>query len=127
MKVTPSGYVCTRPDILESLREQAAPSLTHRPFVETAITAFEEQGPDADPLLNRCPQHIARLIFDEVTEAYDQADRAKHDAASTTTTVRDFTLPYTTHRRAQARRAEHNRRTRNATGVNRIRARLTIG
>ncbi|MER6853787.1 hypothetical protein AB0A81_38810 [Streptomyces flaveolus] len=71
MNVTPSGYVCTRPDILASLREEAARTPAHRQFTKTAITAFEEDGPDAEPLLNGCPETIARLIFDEVAEAYD--------------------------------------------------------
>jgi hypothetical protein len=45
MNVTPSGYVCSRPDILAALREEAARTPAHRQFTETAITAFEEDGP----------------------------------------------------------------------------------
>ncbi|MEU9593375.1 hypothetical protein AB0D84_27125 [Streptomyces sp. NPDC048193] len=127
MNVTRSGYVCTRPDILAALREEAASTPAHRQFTETAITAFEEDGPDAEPLLHGCPQAIARLIFDEVAEAYDPADRAARDAASTTTWVRDFALPYTSHRRERARRAGRAHQLRNARGLDRLRIHLTIG
>ncbi|MFF8883731.1 hypothetical protein [Streptomyces flaveolus] len=89
MNVTRSGYVCTRPDILADLREEAARTRAHQQFTETAITAFEEDGPDAEPLLSGCPESIAHLIFDEVAEAYDAADRAARDAASATTWVRE--------------------------------------
>ncbi|MFF9158359.1 hypothetical protein ACF1AB_39735 [Streptomyces sp. NPDC014846] len=40
--------------------------------------------------------------------------------------VRNHQLPYTSHRRAQARRSEHERRSRNATGLDRLRHLLTI-
>ncbi|GJF26825.1 MULTISPECIES: hypothetical protein [Streptomyces] len=127
MNVTRSGYVCTRPDILADLREEAARTRAHRQFTETVITAFEEDGPDAEPLLSGCPESIARLIFDEVVEAYDPADRAARDAASTITWVREFTLPYTSHRRERARRAVRAHRLRNARGLDRLRIHLTIG
>ncbi|MCZ1012033.1 hypothetical protein [Streptomyces lydicus] len=127
MHVTAIGYVRTRPHILDSLREEAAHTRTHRQFMETAIAAFEQDGPDTEPLLDACPQHTARQIFDEVAEAYDRADRAQRDAAGTTTVVRDVTLPHTSHRRDQARRAEHEHHIRYARGLNRLRTRLTIG
>lgn len=127
MDITPSGHVLTRPDILDTLREEAARTPTHRRFVETAITAFEQEGPDAAPLLDGCGQQMARLIFDEVAEAYDNGERAKHDAASTTTVIREFTQPYTSHRRAAAQRALRARQLRNARGLDRLRLRLTIG
>lgn len=127
MHITPSGYVRTRPDILDNIREEAASPRTHREFTQTAIAAFENEGPNAEPLLNGCPQRMARLIFDEVAEAYDRADRAERDAVSTTTVIRDFTLPYTSHRRAAARSALRARQLRNARGLGRLRVRLTIG
>ncbi|WP_440580912.1 hypothetical protein [Streptomyces sp. PT19] len=46
--------------------------------------------------------------------------------ARNSTRVRDFQLPYTSHRRIQARRAAHERRGRNATGLDRLRHRPTI-
>ncbi|MFD7462830.1 MULTISPECIES: hypothetical protein [unclassified Streptomyces] len=94
--------------------------------MNTAITAFEEDGPDAQPLLNGCPQAAARLIFEEVTEAYITAGQATRIQDRNSTLVRDFQLPYTSHRRAQARRAEHKRRPRNATGLDMLRHLLTI-
>ncbi|MCQ1580371.1 hypothetical protein [Streptomyces parvus] len=127
MHITPSGYVRTRPDILDSLREEAARTPAHRRFVETAITAFEQGGPDATPLLDGCGQRMARMIFDEVAEAYDRADRAQRDAASTTTVIRDFARPYTSHRREAAQRALRARQLRNARGLDRLRVLLTIG
>ncbi|MFE5407182.1 hypothetical protein ACFQ9Z_39150 [Streptomyces sp. NPDC056580] len=127
MRVTPSGYVLTRPDILDHLREEAARTRTHREFTERTITAFESEGPDAEPFLNDCPERIARLIFDEVAEAYDPADRAERDAARTTTLIRVYTLPYTNDRREAALRALRARQRRNARGLDRLRVRLTIG
>ncbi|MER5378467.1 hypothetical protein [Streptomyces sp. NPDC002553] len=122
MKVTPSGYVLQFEHVLDGLRETAAQckSPAHLAFVTAAITAFEEEGPDAAPLLNGCPQATARLIYAEVAEAYITTEQATRIQA------RDFQLPYTSHRRAQARRAEHERRGRNATGLDRLRHRLTI-
>jgi hypothetical protein len=87
-------------------------------------------GPDRiHRMLNRIEwdASIARLIFDEVAEAYDPADRAARDAASTTTWVRDFTLPYTSHRRERARRAARAQQLRNARGLDRLRIHLTVG
>ncbi|MEU5196049.1 hypothetical protein AB0G86_18665 [Streptomyces scabiei] len=128
MKVTPSGYVLEFPHVLEGLRTTAAQckNPAHLDFVNTAITAFEEAGPDAEVLLNGCPQATAQLIFNEVTEAYITAETADRVQASNSTLVRDFQLPYTSHRRAQARRAEHERRLRNATGLDLLRHLLTI-
>ncbi|MCZ1011983.1 hypothetical protein O1L68_40445 [Streptomyces lydicus] len=77
-------------------------------------------------LLNGCPQAAARRIFDEVTEAYITGAQATRIQARNSTLVRDLQLPYTSHRRAQARRAEHERRGRNATGLDRLRHLLTI-
>jgi hypothetical protein len=125
--VTRSGFVRTRPDIIADLRRTAARHRVHRLFTETAIAAFEEEGPDAEPVLNGCPPQIARLIFDEVAEAYDTADRAHRDATSPTTLVRDHLLPYTSHRREAARRALRARQLSNATGLDRLRVHLTIG
>lgn len=127
MHITPSGYVRTRPDVLDSLREEAARTPAHHRFVETAITAFEQEGPDATPLLDGCGQRMARMIFNEVAEAYDRADRARRDAASTTTLIRDFTLPYTSYRREAAQRALRARQLRSARGLDRLRVLLTIG
>ncbi|MEV7691622.1 hypothetical protein ACFW1F_35810 [Streptomyces bungoensis] len=127
MRITPIGYVLTRPDILDRLREEAARTRSHRQFTEAAITAFEQDGPDAEPFLDSCPERIARLIFDEVAEAYDTAERAAHDAARATTVVRDFALPYTSHRREAALRALCARQRRNARGLDRLRVHLTIG
>ncbi|MGW5370334.1 hypothetical protein ACWER6_22985 [Streptomyces sp. NPDC004009] len=45
-------------------------------------TAFESEGPNAEPFLNDCPERIARLIFDEVAEA------------STRPTAQNLTPPY---------------------------------
>ncbi|MFG3207380.1 hypothetical protein [Streptomyces sp. NPDC048192] len=128
MKVTPSGHVLEFPHVLDELRATAAQckNPAHLDFVNTAITAFEQDGPDAEPLLNGCPQHTAQLIFEEVTEAYITAEHATRLHDHNTTLVRDFQLPYTRHRRAQARRAEHERRLRDATGLDRLRLHLTI-
>ncbi|MFJ9580866.1 hypothetical protein ACIRQF_31315 [Streptomyces sp. NPDC101191] len=128
MKVTRSGYVLEFTDVLDQLRATAAQcqNPAHLDFVNTAITAFEQEGPDAEPLLNGCPPHTAQLIFEEVTEAYVCAPTAARLQGRNSTLVRDFRLPYTSHRRAQARRAEHERRLRNATGLDRLRLRLTI-
>lgn len=128
MKVTRSGYVLEFPHVLDELRATAAQckNPAHLNFVNTAITAFEEKGPDAAPLLNGCPQAAAQLIFAEVTEAYITAEQATRIQARKSTLVRDFQLPYTHHRRAQAREAEHERRLRNATGLDRLRHHLTI-
>lgn len=126
MRVTPSGFVLTRPDILDHLREEAARTGSHRQFTERAITAFECEGPDAEPFLNGCPERIARLIFDEVAEAYDPADRVARDAA-TTTVVRDFVLPYTSNRRQTALRVLRARQRHTASGLDRLRIHLTIG
>ncbi|MFI1701426.1 hypothetical protein ACH419_36475 [Streptomyces bobili] len=128
MKVTPSGYVLEYTDVLEELRTIAAQckNPAHLGFVTTAITAFEEEGPDAEPLLNGCPQRVARLIFAEVTEAYITTAQATRAHGRNSTQVRDFQRPYTSHRRAQARQAEHERRLRNATGLDLLRHLLTI-
>lgn len=128
MKATPSGYVLEFPHVLDGLRETAAQckNPAHAAFVTTAITAFEQEGPDAAPLLDGCPQAAARRIFEEVTEAYITAEQATCIQARGSTLVRDFQRPYTSHRRAQARRAEHERRGRNATGLDRLRHLLTI-
>jgi len=127
MKVTPSGYVLEFAHILDELRATAAQckNPAHLDFVTTAITAFEEEGPDAEPLLNGCPLRAAQLIFEEVTEAYITTEQATRIQASNGTLVRDFQLPYTSHRRAQARRAERERRLRNATGLDLLRHLLT--
>ncbi|MEU7031604.1 hypothetical protein AB0A60_33515 [Streptomyces sp. NPDC046275] len=122
MKVTRSGYVLQFEHVLDGLKETAAQcrNPAHLAFVTTAITAFEEEGPNAAPLLNGCPQAAARRIFDEVAEAYITAEPAARIQA------RDFQPPYTSHRRAEARRAAHERRSRNATGLDRLRHLLTI-
>ncbi|MEW2425613.1 hypothetical protein ACIQSP_27230 [Streptomyces nigra] len=61
-----------------------------------AITAFEEEGSDAAPLLNGCRQATARLIFDEVTEAYLTVEQAARLQAGNSTLARgDYRLPYT--------------------------------
>ncbi|MFD8666611.1 hypothetical protein ACFV1U_14560 [Streptomyces microflavus] len=125
---TPSGYVLTRPDALEALREEASRTPTHRTFLDAAITAIEHNGPDdADPLLHGCSQQIAGMILAEAAEAYEPADRVERAAHSNTTVVRDFQQPYTSHRQAAARRADRARSLREATGINRLRIRLTIG
>lgn len=128
MKVTRSGYVLEFPHILDELRTTAAQcrNPAHLDFVNTAITAFEEEGPDAEPLLNGCPPRTAQLIFEEVTEAYITTEHATRVRGRNSTLVRGFQLPYTSHRRAQARRVEHERRIRNATGLDRLRHLLTI-
>ncbi|MEU5242219.1 hypothetical protein ACH4UR_37275 [Streptomyces lydicus] len=128
MKVTRSGYVLEFEHVLDGLRETArqCKNPAHLDFVTAAITAFQEEGPEARPFLNGCPQAAARLIFEEVTEAYITAEQATRMQARGGTLVRDFQLPYTSHRRAQARRAEHERRLRNATGLDRLRHLLTI-
>jgi hypothetical protein len=128
MKATPSGYVLEFPHVLDGLRATAGEckNPAHLAFVTAAITAFEEEGPDATPLLNGCPQATAYRIFEEVTEAYITADQAARLQARGSTLVCEFQLPYTSHRRAQARRAEHERRGRNATGLDRLRHLLTI-
>jgi hypothetical protein len=129
MKVTPSGYVLEFPDVLDELRATAAryKNPAHLAFVFTAVTAFEENGPDADPLLNGCARAAARLIFDEVAEAYITAEQATRIRAYNGTLACDFQLPYTSHRRDAARRAERERRLRNATtGLDRLRVLLTI-
>lgn len=128
MKVTRSGYVLEFTHLLDKLRATAAQckNPAHLDFVNTAITAFEEEGPDAEPLLNGCPLRAAQLIFEEVTEAYVSAEQAARVQGRNSTLVRDFRLPYTSHRRAQVCRAEHERRLRNATGLDRLRHLLTI-
>jgi len=128
MKVTSSGFVLEFAHVLDELRATAAQcrNPAHLDFVDTAITAFEEAGPDAEPLLNGCPLPAAQLIFEEVTEAYVSAETAARVQGRNSTLARDFRLPYTSHRRAQARRAEHERRVRNATGLDRLRLLLTI-
>jgi hypothetical protein len=78
-------------------------------------------------LLDGCGQQMARLIFDEVAEAYDRADRAQRDAATTTTVIRDFTHPYISHRREAAQRALCARQLRNARGLDRLHVPLTTG
>ncbi|MCZ1011996.1 hypothetical protein O1L68_40510, partial [Streptomyces lydicus] len=95
MKVTPSGYVLEFPHILDELQETAGQckNPAHAAFVTTAITAFEEEGPDAAPLLNGCPQAAARRIFDEVTEAYITGAQATRIQARNSTLVRDLQLP----------------------------------
>ncbi|MFF2206063.1 hypothetical protein [Streptomyces sp. NPDC058145] len=85
----------------------AAPR-SYRQFTETATTALDNEGFDAEPFLGGCPQQTARLIFDEIAEAMPGRPR-ESDVASITTAVRDFTLPYTSHRREAARRALHAR------------------
>ncbi|MFH8257890.1 hypothetical protein [Streptomyces roseolus] len=128
MKVTRSGYVLEFAHVLDGLKETAGQcrNPAHLAFVTTAITAFEEEGPDATPHLNGCPQAAARRIFDEVAEAYITTEQATRTQARGSTLVRDFQLPYTSHRRAQARQAEHERRGQTATGLDRLRHRLTI-
>ncbi|MFI6282899.1 hypothetical protein [Streptomyces sp. NPDC050988] len=128
MKVTRSGYVLEFTHVLDELRATAAQckNPAHLDFVTTAITAFEEAGPDAEPLLNGCPLHAAQLIFEEVTQAYITTEQATRIHGRNSSLVRDFHLPYTSHRRAQARRAERERRLRNATGLDRLRHLLTI-
>ena len=128
MKATRSGYVLEFPHVLDGLRDTAAQckNPAHLTFVTTAITAFEDEGPDAEPLLNGCPPAAARLIFVEVAEAYITAEQATRIQARNSTLARDFQLPYTSHRRAQARRAEHERRGRNATGLDLLLHKFTI-
>ncbi|MCX4681672.1 hypothetical protein OG413_41460 [Streptomyces sp. NBC_01433] len=128
MKVTRSDYVLEFPHVLERLRATAAQckNPAHLDFVTTAITSFEEEGPDAEPILNGCPQRTARLIFEEVTEAYITTEQATRMEDQNSTLAHDFQLPYTSHRRAQDRRAEHERRIRSATGLDRLRHLLTI-
>ncbi|MET7490184.1 hypothetical protein [Streptomyces sp. NPDC005538] len=128
MKVTRSGYVLEFTHVLDELRATAAQckNTAHLDFVTTAITAFEEEGPDAEPLLNGCPLHAAQLIFEEVTEAYITTEQATRAHGRNSTLVRDFQLPYTSHRRAQAARAERERRISNASGLDRLRHLLTI-
>jgi hypothetical protein len=127
LNITPSGFVLTRPDILGTLRQEAARNRIHRKYAEDAIIAFEKEGPHATPPLNGCQQNIARLILDEVAQAYDRAERAARDAASTTTAVRDIPQPYTAHRRGAVRRALYARQMSNAHGLDRLRVCLTIG
>ncbi|MFF1678761.1 hypothetical protein ACFVYG_22310 [Streptomyces sp. NPDC058256] len=128
MKVTSSGYVLEFPHVLDGLRATAAQcrNPAHLDFVTTAITAFEEAGPDAEPLLNGCPLSAAQLIFEEVAEAYITTVQATRIQDRNSTLAHDFRLPYTSHRRAQARRAERERRLRNATGLDLLRHLLSI-
>ena len=128
MKVTRSGYVLEFEHVLDGLQETAGHcrNPAHLAFVTTAITAFEEEGPNAAPFLNGCPQAAARLIFVEIAEAYITAEQATRIQARNSTLARDFQLPYTSHRRAQARRAEHERRGRNATGLDLLLHKFTI-
>lgn len=72
---------------------------------------------NAEPFRDGCLERVARLIFDEVTEAYDGAERAARDAARAAAVVRDF-APYISHRREAALRALQRR---NARGPNRRR------
>ncbi|KAB7835699.1 hypothetical protein [Streptomyces mobaraensis] len=127
MKVTRSGYVLEFEHVLDELKKTAGQcrNPAHLAFVTAAITAFEEEGPHAAPLLNGCPQADARRIFDEVAEAYITTEQATRIQARNSTLARNFQLPYTSHRRAQARRAEHERRGRTATGLDRLRHLLT--
>ncbi|MFB7836173.1 hypothetical protein [Streptomyces sp. NPDC056056] len=129
MKATPSGYVREFPHILEGLRDIAAlcQNPAHLTFVNTAIAAFEQEGPNAEPLLNGCPLRIAQLIFEEVAEAYITAQTADRLREQGSFLARNFRHPYTAHRRAQALQARRARRLRNATGLDRLRAHLTIG
>ncbi|MGW6145348.1 hypothetical protein [Streptomyces sp. NPDC055140] len=129
MRVTRSGFVLEGPDILEGLRQTAdqCSNPAHRRFVDTAITAFEEDGPDAEPLLNDCPPRVARLIFDEVAEAYVTVRQAARAEANGTSITRELDRPYTRHRRERACKAARDRRLRNATGLDRLRCRLTMG
>ncbi|MGX1127852.1 hypothetical protein RKD49_000042 [Streptomyces glaucescens] len=128
MKVTPSGYVLEFPHELDELRATAAQckNPAHLDFVNTAITAFEDEGPGAQPLLNGCPQRAPQLIFEEVTEAYITAGQATRVHEQNSTLVRDFQLPYTSHRCAQACRAERERRISNATGLDQLRHLLAL-
>ncbi|MGW0147336.1 hypothetical protein ACWDVU_17200 [Streptomyces sp. NPDC003333] len=66
------------------------------------------------------------MILAEVAEAYLTADQATRGQAGSATLIRDFQLPYTSHRRAQALRAEDERRGRAVTGWDRLRRLLTI-
>ncbi|WP_405968898.1 hypothetical protein OG613_49080 (plasmid) [Streptomyces sp. NBC_00015] len=126
--MTSSGYVLEFPHVLDGLRTTAGQckNPAHAAFVTAAITAFEQDGPGAELLLNGCPLRAAQLIFAEVTEAYITTETATRVRASNSTLVRDFQRPYTRHRRAQALRAEHERRGRNATGLDLLRHLLTI-
>ncbi|MER5378469.1 hypothetical protein [Streptomyces sp. NPDC002553] len=69
---------------------------------------------------------LDRRIFEEVTKANITTEQATRLQARHSTLARDFQPPYTSHRRAQARRAAHERRGRNATGLDRLRHLLTI-
>ncbi|WP_327411363.1 hypothetical protein OG458_42255 (plasmid) [Streptomyces sp. NBC_01281] len=128
MKVSRSGFVLEFPHILEELKETASGcrNAAHRVFVDAAIMAFEEVGPDAEPLLNGCPQDVAQMIFDEVTEAYTSVSSGEPVGGENTFRARAFQLPYSSHRREQGRRAERERRVREATGLNRLRELLTL-
>ncbi|MFE8941175.1 hypothetical protein ACFYNX_27335 [Streptomyces sp. NPDC007872] len=129
MKVTPSGYVLEFPHVMEGLRDIAAQcqNPAHLTFVDTAIAAFEQEGPSAEPLLNGCPLRIAQLIFEETAEAYITVQTAARLHEQGSFLARNFRHPYTAHRRAQALQAHRARRLRNVTGLDRIRAHLTIG
>ncbi|MER5889684.1 hypothetical protein ABT160_38155 [Streptomyces sp. NPDC001941] len=130
MKTTRSGYVLAFEHVLDDLRATASlcKNPAHLAFVTTAITAFEQDGPDADPALHGCPRADARRIFTEVTEAYITLDTAMRVQASNGNLFRDFHLPYTRHRGTQARRAAHQARQarRGSTGLDQLRRRLTI-
>ncbi|MFE2852688.1 hypothetical protein ACFXJO_16350 [Streptomyces lavendulae] len=129
MKATPSGYVLEFPHILEGLRDIAGQcqNPAHLTFVDTAIEAFEQEGLNAEPLLSGCPLRFAQLIFEEVAEAYITAETADRVRKQGSFLARNFHRPYTAHRRAQALQARRARRIREATGLDRLRAHLTIG
>ncbi|MFE9250892.1 hypothetical protein [Streptomyces sp. NPDC007088] len=82
----PSPAAPGTPDATLSPEECKNPA--HLTFVTTAITAFEQEGPDARPLLKGCPQAAARRIFEEVTEAYITAEDATCIQARGSTLVR---------------------------------------
>ncbi|MGW0147337.1 hypothetical protein ACWEGS_34265 [Streptomyces sp. NPDC004822] len=58
MKVTRNGYVLELEHVVDALQTTAGQcrNPAHLAFVTAAITASEEEGPGAAPLLNGCPQ-----------------------------------------------------------------------
>ncbi|MEU6530955.1 hypothetical protein ABZ869_17440 [Streptomyces sp. NPDC046928] len=58
MKVTRNGYVLELENVMDALQIIAGQcrNPAHTAFVTAAITALEEEGAGAAPLLNGCPQ-----------------------------------------------------------------------
>ncbi|MGN9796200.1 hypothetical protein ACTMTU_34640 [Streptomyces sp. OZ13] len=88
----------------------------HRRGIRWPLALGQSEGPRA-----ASSRPLARRILDEVAEAHDRADHANRDAASTSTVIRNFALPCTSHCRKASRQL------RNARGLDRLRVQTTIG